>query len=175
MRLMNNNNGNEETISKIVYLMQADKSVDAPTDAIRWSKNIFRARVAEPKKSFAQKVLAVLQMDLAPGKAAFGERSASADQARQLFYEAGENGLDLRVKATEKGISVRGQVLGEGFEKATVKLVGANSSFESETNNLSEFGFNLSEFGFVEIPAGNYDLILRKNETEITVEGLELS
>lgn len=168
MRLMNNNNGNEETIGKIIYLMQTDKSVDAPLDAVRWSKNIFRSRAAEPKKSFVQKVLAVLQMDLAPGKAAFGERSASAEQARQLFYEAGKNGLDLRVKATGKGVSVRGQVLGEGFENATVKLVGADSSFEAETNNLSEFGF-------VEIPTGSYDLILRKNETEIVVEGLELN
>ena len=58
------NNSEKQLISEIIYLMQTDKSIDAPQDAIKWSKNIFRARAAEPKKSFVQKILAVLQMDL---------------------------------------------------------------------------------------------------------------
>lgn len=165
---MNNNNGNEETIGKIVYLMQTDKSVDAPTDAIRWSKNIFRARVVEPKKSFAQKILAVLQVDLAPGKAAFGERSASAEQARQMLFQAGENGLDFRIKRVEAGLDVRGQILGEGFENAMIKLFGKEDSFETVTNEISEFEFT-------SIPAGKYRLSVQKGEREIVVEDLELN
>jgi hypothetical protein len=42
---------NDQEINRIIYLMQTDKSVDAPPDAVQWSKNIFRSRAVEPKKS----------------------------------------------------------------------------------------------------------------------------
>jgi hypothetical protein len=158
------NNNSDKTIEKIIYLMQTDKSVDAPQDAIDWSKNIFRTRAIEPKKSFVEKVFAVLQMDLSPNKAVFGERSASANQARQMLFEAGENSVDLRIKETEKGLEIRGQILGEGFENAQVKL----GDFETETNELSEFKFN-------EIPNGKYNLILQSGEKEIVIEELDLN
>ena len=67
-------------------------------------ENIFRTRAAEPEQSFAQKVLGVLQMDLSPDKAAYGERSASAAQVRQMLFGAGENSIDLRVTETEKDL-----------------------------------------------------------------------
>ena len=156
-------NGNENLINKIVQLMETDKSVDAPTDAVKWAKNIFRSRVAEPKQSFVQKVLAVLQMDLSPNKAAFGERSASADRARQMLFQAGENSIDLRVAKTENGFSLRGQILGEGFANCTIKL----GEFETMSNELSEFSFT-------EIQRGKYDLTLQKGETEIVIENLEV-
>lgn len=145
--------------------MQTDKSADAPQDSVKWAKNIFRSRVREPKKSLAQKVLAVLQMDLSPDKAAFGERSASALQARQMLFAAGENGIDLRISETEKGaLNVQGQILGESFANCTVKL----GEFETRANDLSEFKFD-------EIPAGNYELIFETDETEIVIQALELN
>ena len=166
---MSGNNRDENLINKIVRLMQTDDSQDAPQDAIQWSKNIFRTRAAaEPKKSFAQKVLAVLQMDLSPDKAAFGERSASASQARQMLFRAGENGLDLRIKTAEKGFALRGQILGAGFENAAVVISNRENSFETQANEISEFAFE-------EIPAGKYDVRLQKGEREIVVEGLELN
>jgi hypothetical protein len=167
MNLMSRNNTDENAINEIIRLMQTDKSTDAPQDAIRWSKNIFRARAAEPKKSFAQKVLAVLQMDLSPDKAVFGERSASTLQVRQMLFQAGENSLDLRIKKDENGLSLRGQILGEGFENAIVKLFNNENSFEVRTSELSEFEFT-------KIPTGKYDIHLQKEEREIIVEGLEL-
>ena len=100
-------NENENLINKIVSLMETDSSVDAPTDAIKWAKNIFRTRAVEPKKSLVQKVLAVLQIDLSPNKAAFGERSASGAQARQMLFQAGDNSIDLRIAETEKGFNLR--------------------------------------------------------------------
>jgi hypothetical protein len=161
---MSNKNSNEDFLKKMIYLMQTDKSEDAPPDAVKWAKNIFRARAVEQKKSFAQKVLAVLQMDLSPDKAAFGERSASASQARQMLFGAGENSVDLRITKNEKDLlTIHGQILGEGFANSTVKL----GEFSSETNDLSEFKFS-------EIPAGNYDLIFQTNETEIVIENLNL-
>ncbi len=162
MKLMANNS--DKTVEKIIYLMRTDKSVDAPQNAINWSKNIFRTRAIEPKKSFVEKIRAVLQMDLSPNKAAFGERSASANQARQMLFEAGENSIDLRIKETEKFLEIHGQILGEGFENAVVKL----GEFETNTNELSEFKF-------AEIPNGKYDLNLQKGNSEIVIENLDLN
>ena len=165
MRLMNNKNSNEDFLNKIVYLMQTDKSEDAPQDSVKWAKNIFRTRAAEPERSFAQKVLAVLQMDLSPNKAAFGERSASAAQARQMLFGAGDNSIDLRVTETEKGnLNIDGQILGEGFANSAVKL----GAFETNANELSEFKFT-------EIPTGNYDLTFQTGENEIVIENLNLN
>jgi len=152
----------EQEINRIIYLMQRDKSVDAPTDAIRWAKNIFLTRAVEPKKSMIEKVLAVLQMDLSPNRAAFGERSGSASQAKQMLFQAGENALDIRIEKTEKGFILHGQVLGEGFANCTVKL----SAFETTANEIGEFK--------LEIPSGLYNFSVQGGEKEIVVEDLEL-
>jgi hypothetical protein len=160
---MSINNSEKQIINEIIALMQRDESTDAPQDAIKWSKNIFRTRAAQPAKSFVQKILAVLQMDLAPNKAAFGERSASAAQERQMLFGAGENGIDLRIKAGEKGFALKGQILGEGFANSTVRL----GDFEAKTGELSEFSFT-------DIPTGKYDLTLYSGETEITIKNLEI-
>ncbi|HQU83844.1 MAG TPA: hypothetical protein PKY59_11990 [Pyrinomonadaceae bacterium] len=157
------NNSEENLLNQIVHLMQTDKSVDAPQDSIKWAKNIFRSRMVEPKKSFVQKVLAVLQMDISPNKAVFGERSASASQARQMLFEAGENGIDLRITETENGFDLRGQILGEGFANSVIKI----GETETTTNDLSEFVF-------ANIESGIYDLTLKNGETEIVIENLEL-
>lgn len=157
------NNSNKQTLETIVRLLQTDDSIDAPQDAVKWVKDIFRTRAAEPKKSLAQKVLAVLQIDLAPGKAAFGERSASAARSRQMLFSAGENSVDLRIAKTEKGFSLRGQILGEGFANCVIKL----GEFETVSNELSEFSFT-------GVSGGKYDLTLQTSETEIVIEDLEI-
>ncbi len=164
MNLMSKNN--EQTIEKIIRLMQTDESVDAPPDSIRWAKNLFRARAVEPKKSLAQKVLAVLQMDLSPNQAVFGERSASS-AVRQMFFEAGDNGVDLRISKIAKGFNLQGQIIGAGFANCAVKIVGENASFEARSNDLSEFNF-------AGISSGQYNLTF-SGEREIVVEGLVLS
>ncbi|HMS41998.1 MAG TPA: hypothetical protein PKE69_17330 [Pyrinomonadaceae bacterium] len=154
-------NGNEHLINKIVSLMETDSSADAPQDAIKWAKNIFRTRAIQPEKSLMQKVLAVLQMDLSPNKAVFGERSASGATARQMLFSAGEISVDLRISETEKGFNLRGQILGEGFANCVVKF----GEFEVNSNELSEFSFT-------EIEKGNYNLTLKTDETEVVIENL---
>ncbi|MGC2238728.1 MAG: hypothetical protein WA584_21415 [Pyrinomonadaceae bacterium] len=160
---MSINNSEKQIIDEIISLMQRDDSIDAPQDAIKWSKNIFRTRAVAPKLSLVQKVLAVLQMDLSPNKAAFGERSAGVGQERQMLFSAGENGIDLRIKEAEKGFSVRGQILGEGFAGATVKF----GDFETVASELGEFSFT-------DMPNGEYDMTLKTGETEITIEKLQI-
>ena len=161
----------DREIEQIILLMQRDASYDAPEDAVRWSKNIFRARAAvatAPNKSFVERVAAVLQMDLSPNRAAFGERSASAGRARQMLFQAGDASLDLRIKQGEKGSNVQGQILGVNFADCVVKIFNDNDSFETCANELSEFSFS-------EIPGGTYSLNLRSGEKEIVVENLKLN
>lgn len=159
------NNNSDKTAEKIIYLMQTDRSVDAPPDAVNWAKNIFRTRSAESKKSFVRKVLAHLQLDLSPDRAVFGERSASsASQARQMLFDAGENSIDLRIRKAKKGLEIHGQILGEGFENAVVKL----GDVETKANELSEFKFT-------GIAVGKYNLSLHTGEREILIEDLDLS
>jgi hypothetical protein len=160
---MSINNSEKQIIDEIISLMQRDDSVDAPQDAIKWSKNIFRTRAVAPKLSLVQKVLAVLQMDLSPNKAAFGERSAGAGQERQVLFAADENSIDLRIKEGEKGFIVRGQILGEGFAGASVKF----GDFETVASEMGEFSFT-------DIQGGEYDMTLKTGETEITIEKLEI-
>lgn len=160
---MNRDKSNEESLKQIIHLMQTDRSVDAPQDCVKWAKDIFRTRVVEPKKSLVERVLAVLQMDLSSDKAVFGERSASTGQARQMLFQAGKNAIDLRIKEIESGFDLRGQILGEDFENCTVRL----GDFETIANDLSEFKL-------IGIPAGNYELILRKGDREIVIADLEL-
>lgn len=156
-------NTEKQIIDEIISLMQRDDSVDAPQDALKWSKNIFRARAVAPKKSLVQKVLAVLQLDLSPDKAAFGERSTGAGQERQMLFAAGENSIDLRIKEGEKGFIVRGQILGENFAAATIKF----GEFETVTSEIGEFSF-------ANVAGGKYDMTLKTGATEITIENLEI-
>lgn len=158
---------NEDLINKIVHLMQTDNSADAPADAVKWSKNLFRARVAEPKRSLAQRILAVLQMELAPDKAVFGERSASATQARQMLFGAGDHQIDLRIAKAAKGFALAGQILGAGSAEAKVKLSGGNKEFTVSANELSEFKFE-------NVAKGVYSLALTLKDQEIVIENIEI-
>jgi hypothetical protein len=163
------NMSNEDLINKIASLMQADDSTDAPADAVLWSKNLFRTRAAavEPKKSVVERILAVLQVDLAPNKAVFGERSASSQQARQMLFDAGGFQIDLRIARINKGFKVNGQVLGAHADGAEVKIFNAEKSFTVKSNELSEFVFE-------KISKGKYTLSLNFQDKEIIIENIEI-
>ena len=149
---------------KIINLMRGDDAADAPPDAIRWAKNLFAARVAAPQKSVVQRIMAVLQMDLSPNKAAFGERSASASKARQMLFQAGENALDIRISPAVSGYNLHGQILGAGFANAVVRI-GEYETIADET----------SEFKFADVPSGKYNLSFRSGEREIVIENIEIN
>ncbi|HUF05650.1 MAG TPA: hypothetical protein VMM38_15930 [Aridibacter sp.] len=151
----------DKNIERIIRLMQTDDSTDAPLEAVKWSKNIFRTRKKQP--SALQRIKAVLKIDLAPGKAVFGERSGAAE-ARQMLFEAGEFGIDLRVSASEGAFEVRGQVLGEGFENQEVRL----GDHVTRSNELCEFRFN-------GIEPGTYAFSIDDGDEEIVIEDIEIS
>ncbi len=152
----------ERQIEKIINLMRTDDAADAPPDARRWAKNLFTSRVAAPQKSIVRRILAVLQMDLSPNKAAFGERSASASKARQMFFRAGENALDIRLSPAKKGfLKLHGQILGEGFANAVIKI----GEFETNADEMSKFKFE-------NVPSGKYTLSFQSGEKAIVVEDI---
>lgn len=156
---------NEDLLNKITRLMEADDSADAPPDAVRWTKNLFRSRAAEPKKSVVERILGVLQIDLTPTRTAFGERSASVSDTRQMLFGAGANQIDLRISRAGKGFRVTGQVLGDGFAGAEAKLFNAEKIFSAKSNELSEFAFE-------KISKGSYTLTLQIRGKEILIENI---
>lgn len=157
----------EQQLDHILRRMASDDSIDAPTDAIKYVKDLFRTRVSEPVPTLLRRILAVLQADLAPGTAVFGERSTSEAKARQMLFESGDNAVDLRIKSSEKGFEIHGQILGEGFENGTATIEGGNFSSKADIDTFSEFRFS-------SIGPGKYTLILHGATHEIAIEALDL-
>ena len=156
---MNNSNN----IEKIIYLMQTDESTDAPRDAIKWSKNIFKTRAAEPKQGLLQRIVGVLVQEIKPGTAAFGERSGSVGKVRQMLFEADQNRVDHRVSKNPEDFDVRGQILGRGWENSVVEIGGQKA-------NIDKFG------GFVVkgVDMGTHDVSITGEKIEIILKGIEL-
>ena len=147
--------------------MRRDESVDAPADSIKWASNLFRTRATQPKQSIVKRLSAILQMDLAPNKAAFGERSATASQVRQMLFRADESAVDLRIEPAKKGFSVHGQILGEGFAAVTVILSDDTNTFRTITSGTSEFRFD-------NVPAGRYELLIQSEAIEISLKAIDI-
>jgi hypothetical protein len=152
----------ERKLKQIVDLMASDDSVDAPADSVRWVKNLFLTRAGRP--SIVKRIVAVLTADLAGGRPALGERSASAAAARQLFFVAGEQAIDLRISKSGKWFEIRGQLLGQNVGGEVV-LEGTEFAGAIGT----EGGFALSR-----IPAGRYDLVVKGSDAELVAENIEL-
>lgn len=153
-----------KSFAKIVNLLKIDKAKDAPADSVAWAKNLFRSKIAAPKQTIFQKILAVLEMDISPNNAAFGERSATSP-TRQLFYKADQIGISLRISKDEEELSLMGQILGDGFDNSQIELQNKQTSISVNSNELSEFRIS-------KIPFGNYDLFIRNLETELVIENV---
>jgi len=153
----------EQRLEHIIRRMQADNAIDAPAELTKFAKGLYRTRVVEPTPSLFKRIAAVLSVDLAPGRAAFGERSASGSQARQMLFEAGDNAVDLRVTAAGKAFDIRGQILGDGFENGSVEIAGQKIEIEN------------GAFALKNIAAGEYSLTAQGGEQEIFIEKIILS
>ena len=145
--------------------MQQDTSVDAPADTLKFVRNMFRTRAIEPKTSAIRRFVAAIAMELAPNKAAFGERSASASATRQVMFEAGDAAIDLRIDATGKRFAIRGQVLGADLSGASAILLTGDTTVSTAVDDLGGFRFE-------SVTAGEYSLTLRSATDEIVIESL---
>jgi hypothetical protein len=108
-----------------------------------------------------------MQVDLAPNRAAFGERSATGSQGRQMLFDSGENAVDLRVTAVDGKFDMRGQILGDGFTNSGIEISNDKTSIRARTDEMS--GFKISA-----LPAGEYSLTVKGIDTEIFIEQLIL-
>lgn len=151
----------EEKLDLIIRRMQTDDSVDAPAELQKYAKDLFRARLVEAP-GLLKRIVAVLTADLTAGRPAFGERSASASAARQMLFTADDNALDLRITETGDERSLRGQVLGEGFDNARVTVESNGATFEGSTDDDGEFEID-------GVPAGHASLAISNWDTEIVV------
>ena len=156
------NKAYEQKLEHIISRMNGDRSVDAPEDALKYARNLFRTRAAEP--SLLQRIVAVLKVDLAPDRAAFGERSAGS-AARQMMYESGDNAVDLRITASANGSDIRGQIFGDD-------LVGGEAMIANAEFSASAVIEETSGFRFSSIPSGEYTLTLSGGNHEIVIEEL---
>lgn len=147
--------------------MARDDSIDPPDGAVLWVKNLFLTKAVEQRVPLRQKLIAVLRVNLLPQNPVYGERSAAASKVRQMFFEAGENGIDLRISRGSKGWKVQGQVLGSGFEHSSVTLSGSTKEFAVLMGG--ESGFELNN-----IPSGTYRLAAAGVGSEIIIEKLEI-
>ena len=159
------NNSTNEKLDQIIELMQSDDSVDAPVDSIKWAKNLYRTRRTEP--SLIKRFVASLQVDLPPGKPAFGERSGLATSSRQMLFNAGEHAIELRISSESAHVSMNGQVLGDGFAGAEFAL---SSGSLRRTMTLGQ----MSEFEVSDLPKGFYTLTIRSQEKEIVIENVDI-
>ncbi len=150
-------------IDRIIQLMQTDDSSDAPADAIKWSQNLFKSRALEQKPGIIERIVGILNQELKPDAAVTGERSATGGQSRQMLFQAGDNSVDLRVTKKGETFELRGQILGDGCEEASVKL--------GQTEIVpDEFG----SFVFTNVSEGSYELLIRGEDREIVLKGIDL-
>lgn len=153
----------QERLEKIISLMERDDSIDAPQDSVRWAKNLFAVRAAEP--STLRRWIAVLVSELSPGRPAFGERSAAAGKARQLLFQAGDAAVEVEITPKGKSFEIKGQFLGE-FQEGAVAVL-------SSDGNRRECGLSgLGAFTFDRVAKGSYDLVVRTEAGEFAVERL---
>ena len=158
----------EKNILQIIELIRRDDSIDAPSDSIRWASNLFRTRATQPRSNLLQKIAAVLQVEIAPNKPVLGERSASVSQVRQMLFRAGDNAIDLRIEPQQKAFGIRGQILGEGFAGATVRIFNDSRSFETSANEMSEFAFDA-------VPPAEYQMSIQGEHYEVTLKSIDVS
>jgi hypothetical protein len=157
----------QQRLEHIMYRMQTDGALDAPADAITFAKNLYRTRMTRPAATVVERIMAVLKVDLAPNRAAFGERSAGEGQDRQMLFDSGEAAIDLRVRATDKGFNIRGQVLGTGFENGKIELLGPATTARGSISKDSQFEL-------ADVPAGDYSMSIKADDKEIFIGQLVL-
>jgi hypothetical protein len=168
-------NSNRQITELIQHLMQRDDSRDAAADSVNWAKNLFRARAAEPKMSLVKKVMAVLQIDLSPQRAAFGERSAGASAVRQMLFDAGDNSIDLRIREDNRGgLEIHGQILGAGFAGGEVELMARAVVSMPDGKSFKSRLTETSEFKLTGLAATDYVFTARGDEKELVIENLDL-
>jgi anti-sigma factor RsiW len=158
-------------LGRVVSLMRADDTEDAPAHALASAVRMFRARPsAERAQSLVSRIVAALTFDSAALTPAFGIRSGQAAPARQLLFSAGDFDVDLRLAQGGEGWTVSGQVLGP-CEGGSVELTLGGSEDSAQRATLNDS----CEFTLPPVAEGVYALRLSFGETEVEIPDLSLT
>jgi len=162
-------------LQQTIELMRTDLAEDAPPHVIDRALELFRPQAA-PAPSLLRRVQAVLcfdSMQMSPASSLREGQSA----VRQLWFNAEEYDLDLRLTPAGEAWALTGQVLGPGVGTQAdlqsdggaleAELRGAAGGIQAKLNKLFEFTLP-------PVPAGEYELILRLREIELIVLKLQL-
>lgn len=160
-------------LGRVLALMRADDSVDAPRDVLSETIRLFGASRADGREpGLVSRILATLSFDSNALRPAFGVRSGQTAPARQLLFNAGDFDVDLRLARGDAGWSVTGQILGPCAGGGRVEVARADAAEEILAGaDLNE----PCEFTLPPLEAGSYLLRLRVGEVEVQVPGLELN
>ena len=156
----------DKKLDHILNRMQSDASVNAPAELIKFARNAFLQRSLEKAPSMLERIVAVLKLDLAPNRAAYGERSAGGSAARQMLFDAGDEVVDLRVTANGDVFDIRGQHIGNA--------TAANVRLESADLQLHATNDEIAGFAFANVPGGNYCLTIKFADREVVIEQITL-
>jgi hypothetical protein len=144
-------------ILRLISLMRADDSIDAPEAVLQRVIKLFRSRVAEARPGLLRRLGALLTFDSAQSPLAVGLRSTSVGP-RQMLFSAEAYDIDVRLSpAGENEWTIVGQVLGEDTSGA-VRL--NPPGVQAELNALGEFALSA-------VPAGRYSLTVALRGLEI--------
>jgi anti-sigma factor RsiW len=159
------------SVQHLIELMRTDDSQDAPAHVVNRAIRLFRThRLAQglspsPRPSIRQRLIATLRFDSAQQPMAFGVR-AGRTRTRELLYGMGDNELEVRLEPSEAGWTVTGQVLGS--------CSGGEVLAQSEADRVMTDLNEVCEFSLPPLRQGVYTLILRLQDVEVEVPGLEL-
>ena len=162
---------------------EADDSVEPPPWVLKRAIKVFegaRNRSSLPRR--LGDIIANLVFDSFGGPAIAGARAAevatspeSAEAAEhQLLYRADDFNIDLLVEASERHMTLRGQILRQGeslFESTSgisLELIREGRQVRSACTN------EVGEFTIPAIELGRYDLRIEAGEVTITVAGLAI-
>lgn len=155
-------------VERVISLMRADTSVDAPRDVFMNAVRLFDARPARASlaAAFLHRVVASLSFDSGAQGLAFGVRSGQPAAARQLIFSAGDVDVDLRLAPSAGGWAVSGQVLSE-CAGGWAELVAEGDAARADLSELCEFALPV-------VPAGSYTLRLGLGDLLVEIPDLDL-
>jgi len=142
--------------------MRTDDLEDAPGHVIARAVRLVRPR--QPAPSLVRRVLATLSFDSLQAQPVFGLRSGTP-MARQLWFNAEDHDLDVRITPVNSQWAIAGQVLGPGTG-GRVELRGP-TTVQTSLNELSEFTLP-------SVPSGCYSLRVSVGDMAIEIPDLEL-
>lgn len=155
--------------SQLMSVMRNDLSEDAPSYAIASLLRAFDETtqpVAKAKRTAGDIIRGILRLDSLNLGPAFGLRSASASQSRQLLYSINGGTLDLRVASTKAGFDLTGQVLG---------LIGGGTVMLESASTLAESSIDADGmFRFKDVASGTYKLSLKTGDDHCQIDDIQL-